>query len=33
MPKDITPEDLIEFGKEPGLGIYELHNMGHTRKE
>lgn len=32
MPNDITPEDLIEYGKDPGLGIRELHRLGYTGK-
>jgi len=32
MPTDITVDDLIEYGKDPGLGVRELHKKGHTGK-
>lgn len=30
MPRDITPDDLIEYGKDPGLGVRQLHENGYT---
>jgi len=30
MPGDITPDDLIEYGKDPGLGVRQLNKRGYT---
>lgn len=32
LPKDFDPEKLLEEGKNPGLGIEELHEQGITGK-
>jgi len=32
LPKDFDPEYILEFNKNPGLGIRELHNQGITGK-
>jgi hypothetical protein len=30
MPGDITPDDRIEYGKDPGLGVRQLNKKGYT---
>lgn len=32
MPSDISPKELIEYGKDPGLNIRKLHAEGYTGK-
>ncbi len=32
LPKDFKPDELLEWGKYPGLGVNELHNQGITGK-
>lgn len=32
LPEDFNPEEIIEIGKEPGLGIKNLHKEGITGK-
>lgn len=30
LPKEFNPQEIIEIGKNPGLGIRDLHNQGFT---
>lgn len=30
LPKEFNPQEIIEIGKNPGLGIRDLHNQGIT---
>lgn len=30
LPKEFNPQEIIEIGKNPGLGIKDLHNQGIT---
>ena len=30
LPDGFVPEEILEFGKNPGLGIGQLHDMGYT---
>ncbi|HPD01418.1 MAG TPA: peptidase S8, partial [Acetivibrio sp.] len=30
LPKEFNPQEIIEIGKDPGLGIRDLHNQGIT---
>lgn len=32
LPDGFSPEEIMELGKNPGLGIYALHEMGFTGK-
>ncbi|WP_113673506.1 S8/S53 family peptidase [Vallitalea guaymasensis] len=32
LPKGFNPKELIEYGKDPGLGVRDLHEMGLTGK-
>lgn len=32
LPKNFNPKKLLEFGKDPGLGVGELHKLGYTGK-
>lgn len=32
MPENFSPEKLMEWGKNPGLGLKELHDKGYTGK-
>ena len=32
MPIDIAPDDLVEYGKDPCLGVRQLHKKGYTGK-
>lgn len=32
LPKEFNPKEIIEMGKEPGLGIKDLHKQGITGK-
>lgn len=32
MPTDLTPQELMEFGKNPGLGVRAIHESGITGK-
>lgn len=32
MPEGFDPQEVLEWGKKPGLGIKKLHDMGYTGK-
>ncbi len=32
LPKDFDPKRILEYGKDPGFGIKELHKLGYTGK-
>ncbi|QUH30003.1 S8/S53 family peptidase [Vallitalea guaymasensis] len=32
LPKGFNPKELIEYGKDPGLGVRDLHEIGLTGK-
>lgn len=32
LPEDFDPQELMEWGKNPGLGVRWLHEMGYTGK-
>ena len=32
LPSGFDPKQILEYGKDPGLGISELHKLGYTGK-